>query len=174
MRSETYTFSEDSRLLRDALKEYSGGTFLEIGAGNGGTLISLQDRFDIVVGTDLVRPAMDDWKKKGANFIVADRASCLMESSFDLVAFNPPYLKGRIEDEAVDGGEDLEVPIKFLEDALRVVKRQGTLLMLVNDEAEMSTFREVCARSGFSLERVATKRAFFEELAVYAARRTDA
>jgi release factor glutamine methyltransferase len=174
MRSETYTFSEDSRLLRDALKEYSGGTFLEIGAGNGGTLIGMPDRFDIVVGTDLVRPAMDDWKKKGANFIVADRASCMRESSFDLVAFNPPYLKGRVEDEAVDGGEELQVPITFLEEALRVVKRRGAVLMLLNDGADLSTFREVCARSGFSLERVATQRVFFEELAVYAARRADA
>jgi release factor glutamine methyltransferase len=173
MKSEAYTFSEDSRLLRDALRGFSGRTFLEIGAGNGGTLISMSDKFDVVVGTDLVRPAMDDWKKLGANFIVADRASCLRESSFDLVAFNPPYLRGKVVDRAVDGGENLEVPIKFLEEALRVVKRRGAVLMLLNDEADLSAFREECARSGFDLERVTTRRAFFEELAVYAARRAD-
>jgi release factor glutamine methyltransferase len=173
MKSEAYTFSEDSRLLRDTLKEYSGGTFLEIGAGNGGTLIGMPDRFDIVVGTDLVRPLMDDWKKKGANFIVADRASCLRESSFDLVAFNPPYLRGKVVDRTVDGGEELQVPIEFLEEALRVVKRRGAVLMLLSDEADLSTFREVCARSGFTIERVATRRVFFEELEVYAARRAE-
>jgi release factor glutamine methyltransferase len=173
MKSEAYTFSEDSRLLRDALRGFSGRTFLEIGAGNSGTLISMSDKFDVVVGTDLVRPAMDDWKK-GANFIVADRASCLRESSFDLVAFNPPYLRGKVVDRAVDGGEELQVPIEFLEEALRVVKTRGTVLMLLNDEADLATFRGVCARLGFSLERVAAHRAFFEELAVYAARRADA
>jgi release factor glutamine methyltransferase len=174
MKSEAYTFSEDSRLLRDALREFSGSTFLEIGAGNGGTLISVSDRFNVVVGTDLVRPAMDDWKKLGASFIVADRASCLRESSFDVVAFNPPYLRGKVVDRAVDGGEKLEVPIKFLEEALRVVKTRGTVLILLNDQADLATFREACAESGFSLERVAAHRAFFEELAIYAARRADA
>jgi release factor glutamine methyltransferase len=90
---EPYLASEDSALLRSALGAYSGETCLEIGAGNGGNLLSLSERFDMVVGTDVVRPDMDDWKEKGPSYVLADGGSCLKDAAFDLVAFNPPYLK---------------------------------------------------------------------------------
>lgn len=170
MKSETYISSEDSRILRDALKDYSGERSLEIGTGNGGSLLELRENFDVVVGTDLSRPGMDDWKSAGVNFILADRASCMRPSVFDLVAFNPPYLKGRIDDETVDGGEDLEIPIGFLEHAMRVVKRTGTIVFLLNDDSDIGAIRAICGKSGFELERVVSRNVFFEELTVYAGR----
>jgi len=169
--SETpYIASDDSALLRRALSEYSGGSCLEIGAGNAGALVELAARFDTAVGTDLVRPAMLDWKDVGAEFILANGASCLRSSTFDLVAFNPPYIPAAVEaDPSVEGGEGLEVPLMFLKEALRVVKSDGRVVMLLNDGADLARFREVCAGSGFRIERVASQRVFFEELAVYAA-----
>ncbi|MDA4121333.1 MAG: methyltransferase domain-containing protein [Thaumarchaeota archaeon] len=167
---EPYLASEDSALLRGALSAYSGESCLEIGAGNGGNLLSLSERFDMVVGTDVVRPSMPDWRERGANYVLADGGSCLKDAAFDLVAFNPPYLKTEgAGDVTVEGGDGLEVPKKFLSEALRVVKQTGRIVMLLNDEAEVDAFRRVCAGKGFGLRRIGSKRMFFEELSVYEA-----
>ena len=166
-----YLASEDSALLRTALLPYSGNACLEIGAGNAGNVVELAKRFDLVVGTELQRPAMSDWKDEEANLILADGASALRDSSFDLVAFNPPYIRAEIVDRAVDGGPDLEVPKRFLRDALRVVKGSGKVVFLLSEEAEMDEFERICGASGFRLRKVAAERGFFEELSVYLAAR---
>jgi len=172
MSGTVYLASEDSALLRRALQPYSGLSCLEIGSGNGGNLVGLAKRFGTVVGTDLVRPEMSDWKEVGANYILADGASCLRPDSFDLVAFNPPYLaEGDSPDRAVGGGSHLEVPKRFLREALRTVNDGGAIVFLLNDEADPGEFGRLCARSGFHLERVASKRVFFEELSVFTASR---
>lgn len=170
--SGPYLASEDSALLRSALTGYSGGRALEIGAGNCGNLIELAKKFDTVVGTDIARPGLTDWKGSGASFVLADAGSCLREESFDLVAFNPPYLRAEAAgDAAVEGGVSLEVPLKFLREALRTVKRTGRVVLLLNTEARLGDFEEECSRRDFRLRRLAGRRLFYEELVVYEASR---
>ena len=172
MNGRVYLASEDSALLRMALRPYSGRSCLEIGAGNGGNLVELSKRFGTAVGTDLVRPEMPDWKGAGANYILADGASCLRPTSFDLVAFNPPYLAEEVEaDRAVEGGKHLEVPKKFLWEALRTVKEEGVVVFLLSDEADPGEFESLCSGYGFRLKRVASERVFFEDLSVFEAAR---
>ncbi len=169
MSGTQYIASADSALIRRVLRGFSGGSALEIGAGNGGNLIDLAERFGVVVGTDVVRPEMADWSEKGAQFVLADCASSLRDSTFDLVAFNPPYLRGEIEDRAVDGGPELEAPKRFLKEALRIVKPAGKVVFLLNEEADLGEFERICAALGFRVRKVASERVFFEELAVYVA-----
>jgi release factor glutamine methyltransferase len=172
MRPEPYLASEDSALLRRELRPYAGEACLEIGAGNGGNLVGLARSFGTAVGTDVVRPGMTDWSPAGGDFVLCDRASCFRDGTFDLVAFNPPYLwSDEIEDRAVDGGTEGRVPLAFLREALRVVKSSGRILMLLNDENPVDRFEEECGQSGFELVRKARKRLFYEELSVYEARR---
>jgi release factor glutamine methyltransferase len=170
MSGEPYLASEDSALLRNALGSYSGSTCLELGAGNGGAMLDLARRFDLVVGTDLKRPGMEDWKEGSGQYLLADCASCLRDSSFDLVAFNPPYLReDGEEDSTVEGGIGLEVPQRFLEEALRVVRPAGRVVMLLNDQADIDEFGRICADRGFILKRIGSRRVFFEELSIYEA-----
>jgi release factor glutamine methyltransferase len=169
MSGDQYLASEDSELLRRALEGRSGEGCLEIGAGNGGNLVQLAERFSLVVGTDLQRPSMTDWKKAGANFVVADGGSCLREGLFDLVAFNPPYIPGPIEDRAVDGGPSLEVPKGFLREALRKVKKGGEVVFILNNEAKLEEFRQIALEGGFRLRPLASRKLFFEELTAYLA-----
>lgn len=169
MSGARYLASEDSVLLRKALRDYSGGGVLEIGAGNAGNLVDLSARFELVVGTDLLTPEMQDWREKGANFVLSDGASCMRDSTFDLVAFNPPYLRGKTRDSTVDGGEGLEVPKMFMQESLRVVKGSGKVLFLLNQEADIRDFEAICGSRGFSIKEVASERGFFERLSVYVA-----
>ncbi len=169
-----YLSDEDSTLLRRAIRGYSGETSLEIGAGNGGNLVELADKFETVVGTDLMRPASKiSGERANANFVLADGASCFRESAFDLVAFNPPYVPTEaIEDLAVDGGKDgVEVALKFLRDALEVMKNSGRVVMLVSSDNPLKALEKECRRRGFSLAPLTSKRLFYEILFVYVAER---
>jgi len=168
--SRPYLASEDSALLRGVLGTCSGGSALEIGAGNCGNLVVLATGFETVVGTDIIMPEMTDWRISGSNLVMADGASCLRSGSFDLVAFNPPYLPAEVADDpTTEGGAALEVPMRFLRDALRAVKLTGRIVILLNDQAPMGEFETECSRHGFTLAKVATRHLFFEELSVYEA-----
>jgi release factor glutamine methyltransferase len=167
MRQAPYISSEDSGLLRRALGNYSGQMALEIGAGNAGGLELLSLHFDYVIGTDVIRPEMRDWPRSNSDFVLADRASCFRENSFDLVIFNPPYLPSdSIEDIAVDAGVDSEVPLNFFREALRVVRDSGRIVMALEGETP-ARIEEEGARKGFVLRQVRTERFFFETLAIY-------
>jgi release factor glutamine methyltransferase len=164
-----YLASEDSALLREAMRDYGGDACLEIGAGNGGNLLELAGVHSLAVGTDLVPPGELNWVGRPGNFVLADAATCFRDGSFDLVVSNPPYLpSGTIEDTAVDGGRGgVEVALRFLREAKRVVKSGGRILMLLSSEDSMEDVRRECARMGLGLTLVAQKRLFFENLCVY-------
>jgi release factor glutamine methyltransferase len=169
MSRSPYISSDDSALLRRALEGRTGEACLELGAGNGGALAALSRGYRVAVGTDLAFPDMRDWSE-GADFVLADRASCFRDGSFDLVAFNPPYVGGEgTGDIAVDGGEGLEVPKSFLKEALRTVKDDGAVVFLLNQEAELPEFEEICRARRFRMRRLVSERAFFETLSVYEA-----
>jgi release factor glutamine methyltransferase len=170
MNEAPYLASEDSSLLRGAVESDSGVACLEIGAGNGGTLVSVSKNFQLVVGSDLVRPRMSDWSDAGANYVLADLAACFRDEAFDMVAFNPPYLPSDgVGDPAVDAGRENEVPLAFLREALRVVKESGTIVMLVSAESPIERMRAECNRRNFLLTRTYSRHLFYEELVVYRA-----
>jgi methylase of polypeptide subunit release factors len=134
--------------------------------------LTLAKGFKTVVGTDIIVPEMTDWRTQGADFVIAEGASCIRNDYFDLVAFNPPYLPIEVRnDPCTEGGAELEVPMKFLREALRVVKKEGRIIMLLNDQAPMAKFEAECSRQGFRVAKVATRHLFFEELCVYEASR---
>lgn len=165
-----YLPAEDSYLLRDAAKGLSGGACLEIGFGSGAVVSSLSQRFRLAVGTDVLR--LDEARlarSPGVDLVLADRAGCFRDGSFDLVLFNPPYLPSEdVEDAAVDGGRfGVEVPTAFLEDGARVMKPRGTLLALVSDSGDVDAFLARGRELGLKARRVAGLRVFFENLLVF-------
>ncbi len=152
------------------MEEQRGGSCLEIGFGSGVVLSGAAGRFDLAVGTDLL--GLDEAKlarAPGLELVLADRATCFRDGVFDLVFFNPPYLPSeRVEDRAVDGGASgVEVPLSFLEDAVRVMKEEGSVLVLLSDLGDVSSFFSRVGRLGLSASPVAEKRLFFERLVVY-------
>lgn len=171
MNQQTYLASDDSALLRRTLEAYSGTSCLEVGAGNLGNLVGLADRFELVVGTDIVKPAVSYRDGRAWNLVLADTARCFRDGCFDLVAFNPPYVPSEgIEDVAVDGGADgTEVALRFLEEALRVVKKEGTIVMLLSSKNSTVVIERECFRRNFRMRKIAEERLFFESLYVFEA-----
>ena len=171
MKRRPYLSSQDSLLLREAIRGRSGGSCLEIGAGNAGALVELAEVYGIAAGTDLVAPESVEWKGSRGSFVLADAASCFNDESFDLVVFNPPYLpSATIEDVAVDGGiGGVQVTLHFLREAMRVVKKGGRILLLLSSENPLQEIQQVCSEKGFELKKVAEKRLFYEELYVFEA-----
>jgi release factor glutamine methyltransferase len=132
--------------------------------------------FETVVGTDVVSVAQAVESKDGSEAILADRATCFRDGIFDLVAFNPPYLPSAgIEDRAVDGGRGgLEVPLAFLEEALRVSKADAPIVLLLSSESDLEEFARRAGELGLSVAEKARKELFFETLFVYEVRKRRA
>jgi release factor glutamine methyltransferase len=171
--ADVYLPSEDTVTLARVLRSYTGEACLEIGFGSGAVLDTLVPRFGLVVGTDVVSVAQAAAAKGGAEAVLADRATCFRDHSFDLVAFNPPYLPSRgIRDRTVDGGKGgIEVPMMFLGEAVRVVKKEGVILVVLSDEADVEGFRRTSEKDGLALAEKARTSLFFENLFVFELRR---
>jgi release factor glutamine methyltransferase len=157
-------------LLREALVNCNGERCLEIGCGNCFNLVALAARYDLVVGTDLIDL---DKASSGIGVVIADRSSCFRDSAFDLVVFNPPYLpSASIEDPAVDGGEGgMDIPILFLQEALRVLKNEGRIIMLLSSLCDLSRFKQFCEGRNLSIKTIKEKKIFYEMLYVYEIRK---
>ena len=170
-----YVASEDSAALRASLKRYSGGACLEIGAGNGGNLKELSGRFDLAVGTDLIRPRATDWSDAGADYVIADAASCFRPGVFELVAFNPPYVPSEgTTDRAVDGGRGgVEVALRFVYQAIGVLKDGGRVLFLLSSDNPLEWFGHECEKRGLRVREVLSRRLFYESLHVFEASKDD-
>jgi release factor glutamine methyltransferase len=169
-----YLPAEDTRLLAEALHPFRGGACLEIGFGSGAVLAWVSPRFSLAVGTDVIR--LEEARlasRPEVQLVLADKASCFREGVFDLVFFNPPYLpSGKVEDAAVDGGPTgVEVPLSFVEEGLRVMKKGGVMVALLSTEGDVESFLARCVDLGLEVEPLAEKRLFYETLSVIAIRR---
>ncbi|MDA4129342.1 MAG: hypothetical protein OK457_01095 [Thaumarchaeota archaeon] len=158
-------------MLEEAISNLqSGGSFLEIGFGRGGNISMANQKFDLVVGTDILPlKNLDVEKSIRSEIILADKAACFRDSVFDIVAFNPPYLPSHvIEDRATDGGhEGIEIPLEFLVSALKVLKNHGRILVLLSSLGNVERFKRFCAQRLLIVDKVAERRFFFETLFVY-------
>jgi release factor glutamine methyltransferase len=170
--TDIYLPSQDTATLARALRAYSGERFLEIGFGSGAVLASVLPRFGTVVGTDIVSVRQAASAKGEAEVVVCDRATCFRPGCFDVVAFNPPYLPSEtIEDRTVDGGAGgIDVPMAFLEEALRVLKPDGSVVLLLSNESDVEGFERACVKMGLRIAEKARTDLFFERLLVFEVR----
>ncbi len=165
-----YVPAEDTLALARALRAFQGDTWLEIGFGSGAILSSIAPRFRLVVGTDvLTHDQASRVPREGQEVVLADRASCFRNGVFDLVAFNPPYLPSEgIRDRTVDGGRGgIEVPLSFLDEATRVLKPEGRILLLMSDEADLEGFKAACEARGLRVAEKERTPLFYENLVVF-------
>jgi release factor glutamine methyltransferase len=186
-----YLPSDDSVLLANCLKDYSGNLALDIGAGSGIITHALCENFEYVVGTDLVFEVLKNCKEgavshilevsekmsindKGFELVCANAASVFRSNTFDLIVSNPPYLPDdydsegkRIYDRAIYGGESgVEVTLNIIRSSLRALKREGSLLTIISNLSDTSRLHELSQLFNLSMKKVVEKRLFYETLSV--------
>ena len=186
-----YLPSEDSILLANCLKDYSGDRALDIGVGSGIITEALCENFKKVVGTelafemlkkceeDVVSNSSKDSEEqleneRGFELVCADAASAFRDNIFDMVVSNPPYLpedydnKGmKIHDEAIYGGKSgIEVTLKIIKSSLTTLKREGKLLIIVSSLSNISCLQELLELLNLYMKKIVEKRLFFETLSV--------
>jgi len=108
-------------------------------------------------------------RERGVEAVRTDLAAPL-DASFDLVVFNPPYLPSTDEtpddalSRALGGGRTgREVAERFLDDLPRVLSPDGRVLLVASTASGVEEFED---RDGYTVERVASERYFFEEIVV--------
>lgn len=169
---KSYFPAEDTLLLLRCLKK-GRGTFLDVGTGTGIIGIAASRSGYEVTSTDIdfesVNNAMKNADENGADisFIVCDLLRCF-RSSFDVIAFNPPYLpEAGIPDRQLTGGrKGVELAAEFMDQAHSHLSEGGVVLLVLSSLGDMEWFRKRCENS-WTLSTAGEVRLQFEMLTLY-------
>lgn len=165
-----YTPSEDTFLLAQCARKYSGKWALEIGIGSGAVGENLAANFENVVGTDIDRSSLAYCRTRNTELLLVscDAASALCNIKFDLVVANPPYLPDDLQKDAtVHGGQTgVETTIHFISSALPLLSNRGAMLIIVSSRADQLALDSFLSKNKLKRKVVEEKELFFEQLSV--------
>jgi release factor glutamine methyltransferase len=163
--NEYYQPAEDTLFFADNIRNEKGKAVLDIGTGSGFLARTLSSNFDLVVATDINLIALKKAHESVENCVCCNAADAL-NLDFDLVVCNLPYLPSdEISDPAVDGlREGVEIPMKLIRSATKVIRQTGKLLYLTSSLANHLELMKRTEQLGFSTKILAKKKLFFEEL----------
>lgn len=170
---DVYAPAEDTFLLLSAIDVERGEKALEMGSGSGIISMHMAKAGAVVTAADLDERAVIATENSAmlnglkVRVVQSDLFSSI-SGRFDLMVFNPPYLRGEVrgpEDLCWAGGEDgVRLTARFLEEAREHLEPGGRVLLLISDDMAPSALED--ALSGWRLETLCSKTLFFEELRV--------
>lgn len=163
-----YLPAEDTFLLADAARQYSGKWALEIGVGSGAVAEALAENFTNVAGTDIDLQSLRQCSRS-LMLVCCDAASAFgRNAKFDLVVSNPPYLPDdRVKDRAVHGGpRGIETTVHFIGSALPLLAPRGAMLVVASSRADLAALDRFLQGAGLKKRVVKEKKFFFERLQV--------
>ena len=160
-----YKPAEDTLFFADHLQHEKGRAALDIGTGSGLLAQVLTKNFELVVAADIDIKALRETRDSVGNCMCCNAADALTPI-FDLVVCNLPYLPSeQVSDPAVDGlREGVEIPIKIINSASRVIKENGKIIFLTSSLANQTELVNQVKMLGFVTRVIARKKLFFEEL----------
>ncbi len=169
-----YTPAEDTFFIAEYLRNTKGKKALDIGTGSGYLTKILSSNFQYVVSTDIDFNSLNSQKPKMKNRICCYGADAL-NCKFDLIVCNMPYLpSGEFQDRTIDGGvEGIEVPLKIIQSVKNCLKENGSFLFLTSSLANFEKLMEETKKLGFSVNTIASKKLFFEELILVKAKKKN-
>jgi release factor glutamine methyltransferase len=173
-----YAPSDDTFLLADCIRQYSGRRALEIGVGSGILLDILEKNFAYVAGSDIDLQALQHCKQQNTSsanvlLVCCDAGSAFGIGKFDLIVSNPPYLPNdddddnNILDPTVHGGPTgIEATVHFVNSALPLLAGDGKLLIVISSFANSSALDKVVLENNMHKKVVKEKRLFYETLSI--------
>jgi release factor glutamine methyltransferase len=172
-----YAPSDDTFLLADCIRQYSGRRALEIGVGSGLLLDILEKNFAYVAGSDIDLQALQHCKQQKIPsahvlLVCCDAGSAFGTGKFDLIVSNPPYLpndddNNNILDPTVHGGPTgIEATVHFINSALPLLAGDGKLLIVISSFANSSALDKVVLENNMHKKVVKEKRLFYETLSI--------
>jgi release factor glutamine methyltransferase len=163
-----YVPSDDTFLLADCIRQYSGRWALEIGVGSGVLLNLLEKNFENVAGSDIDPRALNHCRGRSRAMLACCDAASAFACRFDLIVSNPPYLPDdKVRDTTVHGGpKGIETTIHFIESALPLIARGGNMLFVVSSLADSSALDRLVMEKKLSKIVVKEKKMFYETLSV--------
>lgn len=163
-----YVPSDDTFLLADCIKQYSGKWALEIGVGSGVLLNLLEKNFANVAGSDIDLRALQHCRGRSGAMLACCDAASAFAGRFDLIVSNPPYLPDdKVKDTTIHGGpKGIETTIHFIRSALPLLARGGKMLLVVSSLADSSALDQLVQEKKMSKKVVKEKRVFYETLSV--------
>lgn len=164
-----YVPSDDTFLLADCVRQYSGRWALEIGVGSGVLLNLLEKNFVNVAGSDIDLRALEHCRGRSGAMLACCDAASAFAGKFDLIVSNPPYLPDddKVRDLTVHGGpKGIETTIHFLYSARPLLARGGKILLVVSSLADSSALEQLVMEKKMRKKVVKEKRMFYETLSV--------
>lgn len=163
-----YVPSDDTFLLADCIRQYSGSWALEIGVGSGVLLNLLEKNFANVAGSDIDLRALEHCRGRSGAMLACCDAASAFAGRFDLIVSNPPYLPDdMVKDTAVHGGpKGIETTIHFMHSALPLLARGGKMLLVVSSLADSSALDQLVKEKKMRIKVVKEKRMFYETLSI--------
>ncbi len=168
-----YCPSDDTFLLIDALEVMPGDRALEIGCGSGLVSLHLAKAGAEVTAVDVNYEAaicakaaagLNDLRLK----VIRSDLFQNVHGCFDLIVFNPPYLRGEgtdVSDLAWAGGRTgTETLGRFLEQAPEHLNLGGRIVVIVSSDMEKVPLKEIL--DPFLVRELRAQHLFFEELRV--------
>ena len=167
---DVYQPCDDTYLLADAALNEVRRTdsVLEVGTGCGIIAKMVAKRARCVMATDKNPRAVANAKLNGVEAIMGDLFADL-DSRFDLVIFNPPYLPSELDvssdwqTRAWDGGPSgREVIVRFLSQVGKYLTETGRVLLVISS---ITGYKEVTQlmHAQFRIVRAIAERKFFFE-----------
>jgi len=174
---EVYNPSDDSYLLLKCVEVSSGESFLEMGTGTGLVALHAAKLGARVTAADVNPNAVECARKNAASNdikleVVRSDLFEKITGSFDVIAFNPPYLPGTasstswVEKAWAGGEEGSEMAMRFLEGAWRHLAPGGRIYMVLSSVGGLMSLLKA-AKERYESEMLDEKHMFFESIFVY-------
>ena len=141
-----------------------------MGTGSGIQANTLCKFSKEVYAVDINKESKEKIGKK-IKFIHSDLFKKVKEKDFDLIVFNPPYLpdgEEKADPELTGGKQGVELTLKFLKQAKKHLKEDGTILFIASSHANLDLLEKKAGKE-YYLERIRELPLFFEKLYVYKA-----
>ncbi|WXG43003.1 MAG: HemK2/MTQ2 family protein methyltransferase [Promethearchaeati archaeon SRVP18_Atabeyarchaeia-1] len=187
---EVYSPSDDSFLLEESIKVEKGSQVLDMGTGTGiqairAALLGARRIVAIDINPHASRCASKNVRLNGltglVSVITGDLFSSLREGVlFDIVLFNPPYLRtksseyraGWLEKAWAGGPRGRVVIDRFIDELSGRLQAGGVALIVHPSSGAKKTIRRLRIR-GMEVSTVRSKKIFFDKLLVLSAQQVD-